>query len=144
MPLLLYNGDTTIIWEVILMKKLAVKKGIECMACLSCVRACSEAFYKVFDPAKSCIQIVDNKGDAKVKTCIQCGKCARTCPNNAISQNPKTGVYMINKKLCTACGECVKVCPMQVMTLGDTATKCIACGICAKACPMDLLSIVEK
>ena len=81
------------------MKKLAVKKGIECMACLSCVRACSEAFYKVFDPAKSCIQIVDNKGDAKVKTCIQCGKCARTCPNNAITQNPKTGVYMINKKL---------------------------------------------
>ena len=38
------------------MKKLAVKKGIDCMACLSCVRACSEAFYKVFDEAKSCIR----------------------------------------------------------------------------------------
>ena len=34
--------------------------------------------------------------------------------------------------------------PMQVMTLGDTATKCIACGICAKACPMELLEVVEK
>ena len=126
------------------MKKLVARKDISCMACLSCVRACSEAFYKMFDQAKSCIQIVDNKGEAKVKTCIQCGKCARTCPNNAITQNPKTGVYMINKKLCTACGECVKACPMQVMTLGDTATKCIACGICAKACPMELLEVVEK
>ena len=47
------------------MKKLVASKDIRCMACLSCVRACSEAFYKVFDPAKSCIQIVDNKGEAK-------------------------------------------------------------------------------
>lgn len=126
------------------MKKLVAKKDVRCMACLSCVRACSEAFYKVFDQAKSCIQIVEQKGDIKVKTCIQCGKCMRTCPHGAISQNPKTGVYMINKKLCTGCGECVKACPMQVMTLGDVATKCIACGICAKACPMGILSVVEK
>ena len=48
------------------MKKLVARKDITCMACLSCVRACSEAFYKVFDPAKSCIQIVDNKGEAKL------------------------------------------------------------------------------
>ena len=32
------------------MKKLKVKKGSTCMACLACVGACSEAFYKVFDP----------------------------------------------------------------------------------------------
>ena len=43
------------------MKKLKVKKGATCMACLECVRACSEAFYKTFDPAKSCIQIVEKK-----------------------------------------------------------------------------------
>ncbi len=125
------------------MKKLSVKKGIDCMACLSCVGACSEAFYKVMDPGKSCLQIVEEKGAVKVKTCIQCGKCARTCKNGAITQNAK-GVYMINKKLCTGCGECVEACPMKVMVLGDTASKCIACGICVKACPMELLEIVEK
>ena len=32
------------------MKKLVVNKTAECMACLECVRACSTAFYKVFDP----------------------------------------------------------------------------------------------
>ena len=35
------------------MKKLKVKKGSTCMACLAGVQACSEAFYKEFDPDKS-------------------------------------------------------------------------------------------
>ena len=41
------------------MKKLAVKKGAECMACLQCVTACSEAFYKQADVTLSCIQRED-------------------------------------------------------------------------------------
>ncbi len=129
------------------MKKLAVKKNSECMACLECVRACSTAFYKEFDPDLSCIQIVAGKnGGAKPQTCIQCGKCMRSCEHGAITQNPKTGVYMINKKLCVGCGKCVEACPMHVMTLKpeSPATKCIACGICVKACPMEILEIVEK
>ena len=40
------------------MKKLAAKKNVECMACLQCVAACSEAFYKEFDEEKSCVRIV--------------------------------------------------------------------------------------
>ena len=43
--------------EIDFMKKLSVKKGSECMACLQCVQACSQAFYKEFDPDLSCIQI---------------------------------------------------------------------------------------
>ena len=129
------------------MKKLAVKKNVECMACLQCVQACSEAFYKEFHPDYSCIQIVAGKqGGAKPNVCIQCGKCMRTCEHGAITQNPKTGVYMINKKLCVSCGKCVEACPMKVMVLKpeNPASKCISCGICAKACPMEVLEIVEK
>ena len=76
------------------MKKLSVKKGSECMACLQCVQACSEAFYKENDVTKSCIQIVERKGAAKPMVCTQCGLCAKACPNGAITQNPKTGVYI--------------------------------------------------
>ena len=128
------------------MKKLAVKKNIECMACLECVRACSTAFYKEFDPDLSCIQIVAKGAGAKPNTCIQCGKCMRTCEHGAITQNPKTGIYMINKKLCVGCGKCVEACPMKVMVMKGEgpASKCISCGICAKACPMEILEIVEK
>lgn len=54
------------------MKKLAVTDKTKCMACLECVRACSMAFYKEFDPGKSCIQIVQGKdGNPKPNTCIQ-------------------------------------------------------------------------
>ena len=128
------------------MKKLAVKKGAECMACLQCVQACSEAFYKEFDVTLSCIQVVAKGTGAKPNVCIQCGKCMRACEHEAITQNPKTGVYMINKKKCVGCGKCVEACPMKVMVLKpeSPASKCIACGICAKACPMEVLEIVEK
>ena len=128
------------------MKKLMVKKNAECMACLQCVDACSTAFYKEFHQDLSCIQIVAKGNGAKPMTCIQCGKCAKVCEHEAITQNPKTGVYMINKKKCVSCGKCVEVCPTKVMVLkeGNPASKCLACGICVKACPMEILEIVEK
>ena len=128
------------------MKKLTVKKGSECMACLQCAQACSEAFYKESDPIYSCIQIVEKSGAAKPMVCIQCGKCMKVCEHEAITQNPKTGVYMINKKKCVQCGKCVEICPMKVMVHKEETpvSKCIACGICVKACPMEILEIVEK
>ena len=128
------------------MKKLTVKKNLECMACLECVRACSEAFYKEFHQDYSCLQIVAKGTGAKPNVCIQCGKCMKACEHDAITQNPKAGVYMISKKNCVGCGKCVEVCPMKVMVHkeGNPVSKCIACGICVKACPMEILEIVEK
>ena len=115
------------------MKKLTVKKDAPCMACLACVSACSTAFYKEFNEDYSCIRIVSGKdGGAKPNVCIQCGKCMKACEHDAITQNPKTGVYMINKKNCV------------VLKPENPASKCIACGICAKACPMGILEVVEK
>ena len=128
------------------MKRLAVKKNSECMACLECVRACSVAFYKEFDEDLSCIKIVAKGAGAKPMTCVQCGKCMKACEHDAITQNPKTGVYMINKKNCVGCGKCAEVCPMKVMVHKEEnpVSKCISCGICVKACPMEILEIVEK
>ena len=128
------------------MKRLAVKKNSECMACLECVRACSVAFYKEFDEDLSCIKIVAKGAGAKPMTCIQCGKCMKACEHDAITQNPKTGVYMINKKNCVGCGKCAEVCPMKVMVHKEEnlVSKCISCGICVKACLMEILEIVEK
>ena len=99
------------------MKKLSVKKGAACMACLECVQACSRAFYKEFHPDKSCIQIVEKNGAPKPMTCIQCGKCAEVCPFHVI---------------------------VPPAVSGGPASKCIACGICVKSCPMEILEIVEK
>ena len=128
------------------MKKLTVKKDVQCMACLECVRACSNAYFKEFDPDKACLQIVPWKGGARPMTCVQCGKCAAACEHGAITQNAK-GVYVVNKKLCVGCGKCVEACPFGLAVKAETAptaSKCIACGICAKACPMEILEVVEK
>ena len=130
------------------MKKLNVAKKDACMACKACEIACSEAFYKKFDEDLSCIKISVQKDGVSPKpvVCVQCGKCAKVCPEGAITQNPK-GVYMINKKKCVGCGKCKEVCPFGVMVKAEeaeTVSKCIACGICVKACPMDVLEVVDE
>ena len=114
------------------------------MACLACMGACSEAFYKVFDPDKACLQIVEKKAVRPI-ACPQCGKCAEACPEGAITQNPK-GVYMINKKKCTGCGACAKACPfgLIVKTEGNPASKCIACGICQMNCPNGTIKVLSS
>lgn len=59
------------------MKKLTVKKDSKCMACMACVMACSEAFYKVADPGKACIQLVEKDGNVKPAVCVQSPKVTR-------------------------------------------------------------------
>ena len=129
------------------MKRIKVTDPAKCYACQSCMVACTAALFKgkPYDPANACIQIgVKDDGAMQVRTCLQCGKCARTCEQHAITQNAK-GVYVIDKKLCIGCGKCAEVCPMQVMVrAGDKVSKCIACGICVKACPMEILEVFEK
>ena len=131
------------------MKKLTVKKGTQCMACLECVRACSEAFYKEFDPSKACLQIIDRNGAAKPMVCVQCGKCAEACEHGAITQNAK-GVYPINKKLCVGCGKCIKVCPFQAIVekeiRGEKKAQtieavCQGCGLCTATCPQGAIQL---
>ena len=123
-----------------------VKKGTECMACLECVQACSNAFYKQFNEDLSCIRIVAGKnGGAKPMTCIQCGKCAKVCEAGAITQNAK-GVYMINKKKCVGCGMCAEICPAKAIVMKDGRAvidrgACIRCFCCQEFCPKSAMKV---
>ncbi|MDR2602550.1 MAG: 4Fe-4S binding protein [Spirochaetaceae bacterium] len=128
------------------MKKLAVSDINACMNCLTCETACAGAFYKKESPFQNnltCLHVTSKNGALKIVTCVQCGKCAKNCEAEAITQN-KAGVYIINKEKCKKCGKCVEVCPFHVMVLlhKDAApSKCISCGICVKACPQNVLTI---
>ena len=123
------------------MKKLKVKKDVSCMACLECVNACSTAFYKVADPGKACIQIIEKMESRNPWSAYSVENVPRPAKPEPSNRN------MVDKKLCTGCGKCAEVCPFHVMLKVEespTASKCIACGICAKACPMDVLEVVES
>ena len=103
------------------MKKLTVKKGSTCMACLQCVQACSEAFYKEFHEDKSCIQIVEKKS-VRPMVCPQCGKCAEACPvfltpteiKGAHESGDNDALNALNASACIQCGLCSYVCPSRV------------------------------
>lgn len=72
------------------MKKLSIKKGVQCMACLECVRACSNAYYKEFHPDKAALKIVQRGENVRPMVCVQVRQVQpRSVPPGAITQNPK-------------------------------------------------------
>jgi len=120
----------------------------KCVGCMSCTSACSKAYTKEDNPAKSRIQVLGlGSGRFHLVACDQeCRKCVAECPVQAITVN-KQGVVMIDKKLCVGCLACVAICPIDAMRYFPAESvpfKCVACGICVKACPKDALEIAEK
>ena len=46
-------------------------------------------------------------------TCIMCGKCADTCPVEAISEGDER--YEIDADKCVDCGSCAAGCPVEAI-----------------------------
>ncbi|MDA8411580.1 MAG: 4Fe-4S binding protein [Treponema sp.] len=120
----------------------------KCVGCMNCTATCSQKYFKVDDPAKSCIRVEGLGGNKfHLVACDQeCRKCVQECPTKALIVGP-TGIVVLNKSLCVGCLACVAVCPIEAMRFfpGDkNPFKCIACGSCVPSCPKDALSIKEK
>ncbi len=57
------------------------------------------------------------------KLCINCGKCAKLCPTEAID---KINSEKIDTEKCISCMRCVAVCPQSAKKIKETAVKSIS------------------
>ncbi|MCL2197788.1 MAG: 4Fe-4S binding protein [Defluviitaleaceae bacterium] len=64
-------------------------------------------------PALSCKDLITYTITSK---CIGCGICAKICPTNCITGEPKK-LHTINQQNCIKCGECLIKCPAKVQAV---------------------------
>jgi len=96
-----------------------------CQGCLasSCQRVCP----------KGAIKFVNGKSRIDQKLCIKCGKCARSCPYNAITYLDRP---------------CQAACGMDAIGVDEYGKacidydRCVSCGQCLVSCPFG--AIVDK
>ena len=97
--------------------------------------------------------------NGKAFSCITCGACFESCPNNAIFRNIYGG-YIVNRAKCNSCGVCQFNCPVDSIHIeypegkfdfenenssestskkGKAIVKgiCARCGICTDSCPVN-------
>lgn len=65
-------------------------------------------------PAKVCRALIEFKIDPE--TCIGCTRCARNCPVDAITGEPRE-IHEIDPAICIRCGICAQVCPVSAISV---------------------------
>ncbi len=109
-----------------------------CTGCRLCRQVCAIEKFNETNPRKARLRIeasFPSPGKFRPRVCVQCGKCAEACPENAIYKDER-GVYIVDDAKCTACGICIDTCPFGVMMSwkGGTAYKCDFCWRCTEVC----------
>ncbi len=49
-------------------------------------------------------------------SCVACGTCSDSCPNEAIAMDDALGRYVIDGGKCVDCGTCADACPMSCIS----------------------------
>ena len=122
--------------------KLKVREEL-CSGCRVCLVTCTLENFRHVQPAKALLKVAGkfpDPGHYELNYCNECGECAASCPEEAISA--QDGVYKINQEDCIQCLICVDECPRGVMVVDDEGfpAKCTDCGQCAKMCPREAIS----
>jgi len=78
--------------------------------------------------------------------CVDCAKCERNCPMNAIRVNGGVPLFCMH---CTPeKAPCLNICPEEAIEeLGGAIVidgeKCVGCGMCRDVCPIGAISMDE-
>ena len=125
----------------------------KCIGCSVCEYACSMVKEKAYNPTKSRIRAIRLGPLVNLAiTCRHCEDpaCVTACPKEALSQEEKTGVIMIDEEKCNGCSWCIEACPFGAMMLHpkkkvvSTCDNCKDLGEpqCVKWCPEEALEFL--
>lgn len=88
-----------------------------CRACKMCIKTCPRHLIDLFplNTTKAAVLCVNRDKGAETRKqckagCIGCTRCAKVCPENAITV--KDFCAKVDYDKCKGCGECHKVCPV--------------------------------
>ena len=132
----------------------------KCGGCRLCESICVLVHQGVGNPKRSRIRIwarylEDHQLVFDEAVCHQCvdeavPPCAQACPSEAISRDPVSGIWQVNREECAGCGVCADECPYGAIFIDPVdmvALKCDLCGghpQCVDICPAQVLTIVEQ
>ena len=110
-----------------------VRDPMKCSGCRKCEIACSLYHENRIWPEASRIRVFMLVPGAEVPhLCAQCEDypCVSSCPQGALSVNPKTEAVNVDEKKCTACGACIDACPGNVPHLHPAKKTILICDLC--------------
>jgi Fe-S-cluster-containing hydrogenase component 2 len=108
---------------------------------------------KTYNPTKSRIRSIRLGPLVNIAiTCRHCEDpaCVTACPKEALSQEERTGIIMVDEEKCNGCSWCIEACPFGAMMLHpkkkvvSTCDNCKDLGEpqCVKWCPEEALEFL--
>mgnify|MGYP001027954965 FL=1 len=115
------------------MKRLVAHPN-KCTGCRSCMLICSFMHIQECSYHDSRIKIVSDEAHGR-HTPVLCQfcedpPCIDSCPVEALSQDPATGVIQVDVGLCNGCQLCIGACPFEVIFFDQEIQKAFTCDLC--------------
>jgi len=115
------------------MKRLVAHPN-KCTGCRSCMLICSFIHTQECSYHDSRIKIVSDEAHGR-HTPVLCQfcedpPCIDSCPVEALSQDPATGVIQVDVGLCNGCQLCIGACPFEVIFFDQEIQKAFTCDLC--------------
>lgn len=124
-----------------------------CSGCRLCELWCSMQQTGAFNPHRARIRVEELGTGVDIPvTCQQCQDpaCQKACRFDAIVEDPKRKIVVVDEDRCNGCRACVGACPFGIITmdpLTDKALKCDLCGeeepACVAVCPSKVLGSLD-